>query len=54
MNDFFNSKFVTDLKDGTLPTMPVEVEIQTESLLLMGIVLLICGGILVAGYKLIK
>lgn len=52
MNDFFNSKFCTDLKNGKLPT--VEVEITQKSVLTIGIVILICGVVLIAGVKLTK
>lgn len=52
MNDFFTSKFVQDLKDGKLP--PVEVEIKTESLVQIGLVLVIAGAIVLLIGKIVK
>lgn len=52
MNDFFNSKFVSDLKDGKLP--PVEVEIETTSIALLAGAILLVGFILIVGKKMIN
>lgn len=39
MNDFFESKFVADLKNGKLP--PVEVQFSTESLVQVSVTLFV-------------
>lgn len=52
MNDFLNSKFVTDLKNGELPT--VEVEIGTQSILIFAGSILLVGVILIVGKSLLK
>ncbi|MDR0941661.1 MAG: hypothetical protein LBM68_05495 [Bacteroidales bacterium] len=52
MNDFFNSQFVTDLKNGELPE--VKVGIETTSILMLAGALLLVGAILVVGKSMIK
>lgn len=52
MNDFFQSKFMTDLKNGELPT--IEVEIGTQSILILAGSILLVGVILIVGKSLVK
>ncbi|MCL2328305.1 MAG: hypothetical protein FWC39_07305 [Bacteroidetes bacterium] len=52
MNDFFNSKLVSDLKDGKLPDVPVKIE--TESIVMLAGAILLVGVILIVGSALIK
>lgn len=44
MGDFFQSKFVQDLKGGKLP--PVEVKFSTESLIQVGVTLVLTAIII--------
>jgi len=44
MNDFFNSKFVQDLKGGKLPA--VEVKFSAESLVQLGVTLVLAAVII--------
>ncbi len=46
MNDFFESKFVADLKEGKLP--PVAIELDMLS------VLMLCVGLFVAAILVVK
>lgn len=52
MNDLLNSKFVSDLKEGKLP--PVEVEIETTSIVFLAGAILLVGFILIVGKKMIN
>ncbi len=52
MNDLLNSKFATDLKNGKLP--PVEVEIETTSIFMLGGTILTVGAILLIGWFLLR
>ena len=52
MNEFLNSKFVTDLKNGQLPT--VEVEVATKSVVLIAGAFLLVGVILIVGNAIVK
>ena len=46
MNDFFNSKFVTDLQDGKLP--PVVVEVEPVNILIL------CAALFVTAILVVK
>lgn len=54
MNELLNSKLATDLKEGKLPQVDVEVTMATSSMLMIGVIILIVGTVLIAGSKLIK
>ena len=54
MNDILKSELLQKLKDGQLPTVTVEAEISTSSMLTLGIVILVVGTVLIAGAKLMK
>jgi len=52
MNEFFESKFMQDLKQGELPT--VEVSFEMKSIIILCLFLLITGSVLIIGSKLMK
>lgn len=52
MNEFFNSKFVTDLKNGQLP--PVEVRFSVESLAQVAITLFVTAVAIMIVGRIIK
>lgn len=52
MNDFFQSKFIADLKDGNLP--PVKVEVETTSIVLLAGSILLVGVILIVGNAMLR
>ncbi len=51
MNEFFESPFVQDLKNGNLPT--VEVSVETKSIVTLALAILIVGVVLILGSKML-
>ncbi len=52
MTDFFNSKFVSDLKDGKLP--PVEIEVPARIFIYEGLTIIISALIILIAYNLMR
>jgi hypothetical protein len=52
MTEFFNSKFIQDLKDGKLP--PVEVQFSTKSLIQVSVTAIITAVIIVLAAQIFK
>lgn len=52
MNDFFQSKFIKDLQDGTLP--PVQIEVPTKVYLFTGLTIVTTALIILIVYNYLK
>lgn len=52
MGDFFSSKFITDLKNGQLP--PVDVQLSTKSLVELSVMLFITAVAIIITAQIFK